>query len=185
VDVAEISLIVSGVAALGSIGAVVTTYKLGVRRFDHERSLDDRKDSRGSLADGALELGRMKGAMKDANTAFSRPMAGRGDWPENYGDLLAGLERGKESLEQKLAAVEIRFAESAAVVVELRGAVEAVTSLISISVIARAEVHLDRDEDKRPAREWNRESNEANEKFDAHKKEYLAAAQKLVGAKLD
>jgi len=169
-----------GIAAL----AVLTTYVLGARRFKFDRQSEDRKDARETLADGALELGRMKAAMKDANTAFSRPMAGRGDWPENYWELLAGLERGKESLEQKLAAVEIRFAESAAVVVELRGAVEAVTSLISISVIANAEQHLD-DDDRPDRREWNRESNEANEKFDAHKKAYLAASQALVGAKLD
>jgi hypothetical protein len=37
----EVSLIVSGLAAAGSVAAVVLTYRLGVRRFEHERRLAD------------------------------------------------------------------------------------------------------------------------------------------------
>jgi len=161
--------------------AVGTTFYLGSQRFKHDRRAEDRTDARATLADGALELGRMKAAMKDANTAFGRPMAEQVDWPDNYNDLLSDLELGKEWLEQKLAAIEIRFAEDENVVTELRGAVKAVTTLISISVIARAETHANVDRTAHSTRE----SNAANEKFDAHKKAFLAAAQKAVGVKLD
>jgi hypothetical protein len=161
--------------------AVGTTFYLGSQRFKHDRRAEDRKDARATLADGALELSRMKAAMKDANTAFGRPMAGRAEWPDNYSDLLSDLEHGKEWLEAKLAAIEIRFAENENVVTELRGAVGAVTALISISAIARAETHANVDRTAHSTRE----SNAANEKFDAHKKAFLAAAQKAVGAKLD
>jgi hypothetical protein len=161
--------------------AVCTTFYLGSQRFKHDRRAEDRTDARATLADGALELGRMKAAMKDANTAFGGPMAGRADWPDNYKDLLSDLELGKEWLEQKLAAIEIRFAEDEDVVTELRGAVKAVTALISISVIARPETHADVDRTTHSTRE----SREANERFDAHKKAFLAASQKAVGIKLD
>jgi hypothetical protein len=164
-----------------SVLAVGTTFYLGSQRFKHDRRAEDRTDARATLADGALELSRMKAAMKDANTAFSRPMAGQADWPDDYNDLLSDLEHGKEWLEAKLAAIEIRFAESEAVVVELRDAVEAVTALISISVIARAEDFADVDRTTYSTRE----SNTANEKFDMHKKAFLAAAQTAVGVKLD
>jgi hypothetical protein len=41
VGTAEISLLVSGVAAGGSIAAVAISYRLGVKRFEHERRLAD------------------------------------------------------------------------------------------------------------------------------------------------
>jgi hypothetical protein len=41
VDASEISLIVSGIAAGGSIAAVAISYRLGVKRFEHERRLAD------------------------------------------------------------------------------------------------------------------------------------------------
>jgi hypothetical protein len=43
-DASEISLIVSGVAAGGSIAAVTISYRLGVKRFEHERRLADLDD---------------------------------------------------------------------------------------------------------------------------------------------
>lgn len=51
-----------------SVLVLVATVVLGLLRFKHERMLDDRADARSTLAEGALELGRLKSVMKDAFT---------------------------------------------------------------------------------------------------------------------
>jgi hypothetical protein len=91
------------VAALAVVVGPAVSYRLGVRRFAHERELDDRADARSSLAHGALELGRMKTVMKDALTAFKEPIAGHGDWPSDFRNYIARLETAKEALESALA----------------------------------------------------------------------------------
>lgn len=53
---AEVSLIVSGLAALGSIAAVVTTYRLGRQRFEHEQRLSDLDTARRVLDDAAAAM---------------------------------------------------------------------------------------------------------------------------------
>jgi hypothetical protein len=57
---AEVSLIVSGLAALGSIAAVVITYRLGRQRFDHERRLADLDAVRRVLDDAAACMQRLQ-----------------------------------------------------------------------------------------------------------------------------
>lgn len=51
---------------VASVLALVVTIVIGLLRFKHERMLDDRADARSILAEGVLELGRLKSAMKDA-----------------------------------------------------------------------------------------------------------------------
>jgi hypothetical protein len=163
--------------------AVLTTYVIGSRRFKFDRQTDDRKDARATLADGALELGRMKAVMKDALTAFKEPLAGRGDWPSDFRDHIAKLERAKEAVESALAAIRIRFADGEDVVAEYEGACDAVTAIISVYWIARGDEFgsgTPNDPVEDSAEAWTQ-----SEAFDAHKMAFLAAAQKLVGAKLD
>jgi hypothetical protein len=85
-NTAEVALIVSGVAAAGSVGTAIATYKLGVRRFTHERELADTADARSILAEAALQLGRMKGTLKNALTVFQRPLETGEDWPVDFSD---------------------------------------------------------------------------------------------------
>lgn len=65
VGTSEISLILSGAAAAGSIAAVAITYRLGVRRFDHERELSDLDAVRLVLDDvaTAMQVAHSKMAM--------------------------------------------------------------------------------------------------------------------------
>jgi hypothetical protein len=79
VPVADANLAVALVAAAAAIlsagaaiAAAVVAWKLGVRRFKHERSESDRKDARDVLAAGALALGQAKGTMKDALTLYEK-----------------------------------------------------------------------------------------------------------------
>lgn len=94
---AEIALIVSGVAAAGSVGTALATYKLGVRRFAHERELADTADARSILAEAAMQLGRMKGTLKNALTVFQRPLETGEDWQSRVAlELAAAADRVRE-----------------------------------------------------------------------------------------
>jgi hypothetical protein len=170
------------VAALAVVVGPAGAYILGVRRFAHERELDDRADARSALAQGALELGRMKAVMKDALTAFKEPIAGHGDWPADFRDYIGGLETAKEALESELAGIRIRFRGGDAVVSELDGACSAVTSIISVYWIARGDEFGGGSPND--SREDSREAWELSQKFDDHKAAYIAAAQKVVGVEL-
>jgi hypothetical protein len=174
-----LSLIVAAVAVV--VGPFVS-YWLGVRRFAHERELEDRADARSTLAQGALELGRMKTVMKKALAAFDGPLAGRGDWPSDFGDYIAKLETAKEAVESALAGIRIRFRDGDAVVNEFDGACSAVTSIISVYWIARGDEFGGGSPNE--SREDSREAWELSQMFDDHKAAYLAAAQKVVGVEL-
>lgn len=175
----ELSLIV---AALAVVVGPMVAYKLGVRRFAHERELDDRADARSTLAKGALELGQMKAAMKDALTAFKEPIAGHGDWPADFRDYIAKLEVAKEALDSALAGIRIRFSDGDAVVTEFHGACSAVTSIISVYWIAKGDEFGGGSPNA--SREDSRKAWELSQKFDDHKAAYLAAAQEVVGVEL-
>ncbi len=170
------------VAALAVVVGPTVSYWLGVRRFAHERELDDRADARSTLAQGALEMGRMKSAMKEALTDFKEPIAGRGDWPVDFRDYIGRLETAKEALESSLAVIRIRFRDGDAVVNELEGACSAVTSIISVYWIARGDEFGGGSPND--SREDSREAWELSQKFDDHKAAFLAAAQKVVGVEL-
>jgi hypothetical protein len=121
-----------------SVLALGATVVVGLLRFKHERMLDDRADARSILAEGALELGRLKSAMKDAFTAFSKPLeSGDGREDCDYGGEVSKLERAAEALEAALAGVRIRFKQDSAVVVELAAALAASRSLITVYFLAR------------------------------------------------
>lgn len=170
------------IAALAVVVGPIAAYRLGVRRFAHERALDDRADARSTLVQGALGLGRMETVMKDALTAFKGPIAGHGDWPADFRDYIGGLETAKEALESALAGIRIRFRDGDAVVNELDGACSAVTSIISVYWIARGDEFGGGSPND--SREDSREAWELSQKFDGHKVAYLAAAQKVVGVEL-
>ena len=170
-----------------SVLALVGTVVLGLLRFRHERMLDDRADARSILADSALELGRMKSVLKDAFTAFSRPLETDEVRPEDFGAQIGNLEKGAEALESALAAIRIRFEQDSAVVTELAGAVTTTRSLISVYFLARqSDTGGDRRSGRRDRqdRDDRRGAWELSKAFDQHRDAYLAAAQKVVGVAL-
>jgi len=80
-----------------SVLALIATVAIGLLRFRHERILNDRADARSTLAEGALELGRMKSVMKDALTAFTKPLETGEGWPNDYGEEIGRLEKAAEA----------------------------------------------------------------------------------------
>jgi hypothetical protein len=180
----ELSLVV---AALAVVVGPIAAYMLGVRRFAHERELDDRNDARSILAEGALGLGRMKSVMKDALSKFGAPLNTGENWPDDFGEEIGRLERAGEGLEQALAAVRIRFEAGSPVIEELNAALVAARKVTLTYVLAR---HSDetgghrRKQLDRKDRDDTIEVWDAGVKFDQHRDAYLAAAQKVVGVKL-
>lgn len=174
---AEVSLIVSGVAAVGSVGAVLTTYRLGIKRFDHERELADTADARSTLAEGALELGRMKGVMKDTLAKSEKALKGEEPWSPDTKEHINAMEVAEEALESALAAVRIRFAHDDEIVTRLEGAHDSARSaLITYWMAAGTEPDDDHTD--------YAEAIKFGTLFDSHKDAYLIVAQKSVGVKL-
>lgn len=167
------SEIVSTAALLISGG----TLYVSLKRFDHERRMDDRKDARASLAEGALELGRMKAVMKDALTKFGPPLEGKAEWPSDSRDQIHALELAAERLDGALAAIRIRFAHEADVVTRLESAHDAARSVISVYGLSWGTTPEDREDLEEV---WK-----FSTLFDAQKDAYLICAQKAVGVKLD
>jgi hypothetical protein len=180
----EASLLVSSVAAVGSVGAVIATYRLGVLRFAHERKQADRSDGRETLAAGALVLGQAKAEMKTAFTAYQKGLnsGNADDWPadEEFWSQMRVLEAQAEALEAALAGVRIRFKQTAPIVVELAGAVEKLRSLLTIYFLAHAN-HGNKDSDGAD----HAEALTFSQEWDSHRDAYLDAAQKLVGVALN
>ncbi len=155
-------------------GGTLTT---AMFRFRHERQLEDRRDARSILAEGALELGRMKGIMKDALGKFEKALKGRGPWPPDTKEQINAMEVAEEALESALAAVRIRFAHDDEVVIRLEGAHDSARSALITYWMAAG---TDPDEDHSEYAE----AQLYGTTFDSQKDAYLIAAQKAVGVKL-
>jgi exonuclease VII small subunit len=176
------------VAALAVVVGPVGAYMLGVRRFAHERELDDRNDARSILAEGALELGRVKSVMKDALTKFGPPLNTGEDWPDDFEEEIGRLEKGSERLEQALAAVRIRFEAGSAVIEELNAALVEARKVTLTYVLARGSDEAGgprREQLDRKGRDDTIEVMDASLEFDQHRDSYLVAAQKVVGVELN
>lgn len=180
--IAEASLIVSSVAALASVGGAIITYRLGVRRFDHERELADRADARTVLADGGLELGRMKGTLKDALSVFKEPLEGNGDWPVDFPDEIAKVETAADALEAALVRVRIRFEKETRIVKEMIAAHEDVRTLLTRYVQARKRDNAPGGR-KEPEKDFEAVWTTSLD-YDARVVGYVEAAQCAVGAEL-
>jgi hypothetical protein len=172
-----------------SVSALVATVVIGLLRFKHERMLDDRADARSILAEGALELGHLKSAMKTAFTTFTKPLETGDGWEDcDYGGEVSKLEQAGEALEAALAAVRIRFKQDSAVVVELAAALAAARSVITVYFLARND---DLAGGKRRERKEEKGGEDYSEvmqlsvDFDNHRDAYLAAARDVVGVDLD
>jgi hypothetical protein len=165
--------ILSSAALLISAGTLI----VAIRRFDHERQMEDRKDARSTLADGALELGRMKAVMKDSLTKFEKPLTGKAEWPSDSIDQIHKLELAAEELEGALAAVRIRFQHEENVVARLESAYDSARSVITVYGLAYG---TEPDEDHQDYAE----AVKFGTIFDSQKDAYLIAAQGAVGVKL-
>ncbi len=183
VGAAEITALAASMAAVGSVGTAIGAYRLGIRRFAHERELADKADARKVLAEGALELGRMKSVLKYVLSVVQGPLQDGGDWPSNVNDVMARFEAAVDALEAALAMVSIQFEEESDVVTEFTAANEDVIRLKNLY-----------------RRAWKRERSEGGRKepgedfeaafqigvdFDKHRKAYVAAAQGAVVVKLN
>jgi hypothetical protein len=109
---AEVSLIVSGAAVAGSIGAVVITYRLGRERFDHERRLSDVDSARRVLDDAASTMQRANSVLGSITThmdAYASTLPGR-LWNNELlrGDT-ATLESARDDLASLAGRLRIRF----------------------------------------------------------------------------
>jgi hypothetical protein len=160
-----------------SLLAVISTVAFGALRFRHERKLADVADARSILAEGALELGQMKSAMKDALTKFEKPLTSRGKWPPDSLDQIRKLELAAEDLESVLAAIRIRFQHDGDVVMQLEGAYDAARSAITVYGLA---LGTDADENHSDYAE----ALTLGTTFDSRKDTYLITAQKAVGVEL-
>lgn len=109
---AEISLIVSGVAAAGSIGAVITTYRQGRERFNHERRLADLDAVRRVLDDAVASMERAHKALA-AVTKHLDAYATRPEWKTVTTGLIQAdrqvVEAAYEDMAAHHARLEIRF----------------------------------------------------------------------------
>jgi hypothetical protein len=175
---AEVSLVLSALAVAVSGGTLLVTYKLGVRRFDHERELDERGDARLTLAAGALELDRMESAQGEVFGSLG---------VVNTSDFSAHrkkLDQAAEALKAALAGVRIRFQQESDVVLELEAAL-AITQRLMLTYAVVMGSRLGGGERLEPQEFY--ESDEVQElimDFGKHRNLYLAAAQKVVGVGL-
>jgi hypothetical protein len=160
--------------------SVFATYRLGVRRFVHERTLDDRKDSRSTLAEGALALSHANTVIENSLAASSEALFGRGDWPSDFGDHIVKLEQVDAELELAVNIVQIRFPSDDETVTELDAALDSVRLLIIFFHLWESTEIPPEDDLKL----WNQAGGLQGD-FYRHRKNYIAAAQKAVGAKLD
>jgi hypothetical protein len=184
---ADLSLVLSALAVAVSGGTLVVTYKLGIRRFDHERELDDRGDARSTLAEGALELGRMKVALMDALTGFTRPLETGEGWPDDFDSEIGKLETAVEALQSALAVVRIRFKPGSDVVVELDLSMAMAQSLKDLYIRAKGSGVAGgkrRDPREEQGRDDYSKAMKLTLEFDLHRDGYLAAAQGVVGVDL-
>lgn len=160
--------------------------RLADRGFAETRALADRGDARNALTAGALELGRLKAAMKEAFTAFGNA-ASKGEWPEDFPDQLGRLQDATDDLEGALAGVRIRFSEEEPVVKELDSALKTSKALIVIYATTRiADLKGDNDWAGMPEKRADPygDALTLSQLFDDQKKGFLAAAHKAAGAKL-
>jgi hypothetical protein len=170
--------VLSTVAVIISGGSVL----VGLLRFSHERKMADHADARSVLAEGALEVLRMKSVLKDALTKFGMPLRGSASWPPDFHEQIGKLEVAGEELESALAALRIRFPQTDDSVVELDAALQSARSLISIYTTTRGDEFGG---SSGGGREAHREALSMSATFDRHRDAYLAAAQTAVGVSLD
>jgi hypothetical protein len=168
-----------------SLGALVGTVTLGLLRFRHERELANEVDARAVLAETALELGRMKGAMKDALSEFGPALSTGENWPDDMVQEMRKFEARIDALEAAQAAVRIRFKRDHPVVAVLDNAIKLTRKLRFI--YRRMERRAKPQGGEVPAayEEEYQEAFAAGEQFDAYVNEYLDAAQKSVGVDLE
>jgi hypothetical protein len=165
-----------------SLLALVATMVVGLLRFKHERMLDDRADARLTLSAGALELGRMGIALKDALTAFTQPLETDEGWLDDF--EIGMLETAAEALQSSLAGVRIRFKQDSDVVLGLDGALAATQSLMDFYFRARESNIAGGGRREQRDRSDYSEAMTFILEFHRHRDDYLFAAQKVVGVDL-
>jgi hypothetical protein len=131
-DASEISLIVSGVAAGGSIAAVAISNRLGVKRFEHERRLADLDAVRLVIDDAAAKMqivhSKMALIFKHLGNYAQRA---EGKMSPLVREHRFQLEEAHEDLEAQEGRLEMRFGADHELANICRAASSSVLSLTS------------------------------------------------------
>ncbi len=155
----------------------------GLLRFQHERKLADRADARSTLAEGALELGRMRGALADASRALGSALEGDAIWPDDVDEELDKLRDAAFALDGALAAIQIRFKATDKAPTELAAALWAARKQMTLYRFARYQPFTDTQGPRDPTAD-KEQGWRLFQEFMDHKDAYLVAAQKAAGVKL-
>jgi hypothetical protein len=167
-----------------SVGALVATVVLGLLRFKHERELEDARDARATLADGALELSRLKEALGEALSAFRPALTTGKDWPEDYGGEFRALDERIGALDSAQAAVRIRFKGDDPVVSALDQAQETARAIRLTYYLLVTREGPQGNQIPDSYQQNTRDALALHRQFDRYRSKFLEAAQKAVGVEL-
>jgi hypothetical protein len=114
VGIAEVSLIVSGIAAAGSVAVAIVTQRLGRQRFDHERRLSDIASARRVLDDAASTMQRANSVLESIaghRYEYTSLVSGRLRNTELLRGDIAILENAVDDLVSLTGRLQIRFGQ--------------------------------------------------------------------------
>lgn len=167
-----------------SVGALVATALLGLLRFKHERELEDARDARGTLAEGALELGRMKETLRRAQDAFGPALTTGENWPEDEEGEFQVLDERINALESAQAAIRIRFKGTDPIVQALDMALAAAHAMRSRYYLLELR---ERPQGGQIPDSYQRDMRDVlalHRQFDVNRDKFLESGQKAVGVSL-
>ena len=176
-DTAEISLVISGVAAIAAASSLAVNYRLGIRRFKHERSLADVADARSVLAEAAVELHRATGALNLLRLYIEPAPMDRDEDPENADELITSAREHGRRLETHQASVRVRFMLSDPVAESLSRALDSMLGL----VFAYERRHRGR-KDTASLEKREQKVLALREDFDNASTDFYEAAQQVAGS---
>ncbi|MDX6610378.1 MAG: hypothetical protein QOF85_2303 [Solirubrobacterales bacterium] len=167
-----------------SVSALVATVVLGLLRFKHERKLEDARDARVILADGALELSRLKEALSRAQDAFGPALTTGKNWPEDEEGEFRTLDEHIGALDSAQAAVRIRFKSDDPVVASLDQAQATAHAIRSTYYLLDLRVRPQGDQIPDSYQQNMRDALALHRQFDRYRNMFLEAAQKAAGVDL-
>jgi hypothetical protein len=175
VGTAEISLVISGIAAAGSTVAIALTYKQGRERFDHERRLADLDAVRRVLDESVASMSQVHRSM----AALNRPVEMA---PPNPVFSAADVEPVETAIEEMFvlhSRLEIRFGAEHELVAIHNGASSAALSILyRTDAINKAPIARVAMEEHSP------NINRAVVEFGLARQSFTSVAYRVVGVRL-
>lgn len=178
----EISLIVSGLAAVGSIGAVAITYRLGRQRFEHERRLSDLDTARRVLDDAAAGMIRTESSLKVIASRFddyAQTMPGRVLDESAISTDSVALDQARDELDALAARLLIHFGSE-------HELVEVYESAATFALDVAYRVELIAEAHEAGPEVWNEKPKieQAIRQFSLARKSFALIAYRIVGVEL-